>query len=140
MQLEKTLVEKTSAEKTSAEKTSAEKTSAEKTMAPLTPKEKTVLEFLELYASLHGFAPTYQEICKHFGFASFNSAQRYLKQLEAKNYISLGGANQKRAISLLQPASSYQNQVSSYQESTTTAAAFQIPMAGRGASWVPPES
>jgi SOS-response transcriptional repressor LexA len=52
------------------------------TTSPLTPKEKVVLEFLEMYARLNGFAPTYQEICKHFGFASFNSAQRYLKQLE----------------------------------------------------------
>lgn len=78
------------------------------TSKPLTPREKSVLEFLETYAQLHGYAPTYQEICNHFGFASFNSAQRYLKQLEAKDYISLGGANQKRAISLLQSASTYQ--------------------------------
>lgn len=78
---------------------------------PLTPREKSVMEFLEIYARLHGFAPTYQEICRHFGFASFNSAQRYLKQLESKGYISLGGSNQKRAISLLRSASAYQDEV-----------------------------
>lgn len=78
---------------------------------PLTPREKSVMEFLEVYARLQGFAPTYQEICRHFGFASFNSAQRYLKQLESKGYISLGGANQKRAISLLRSASAYQDEV-----------------------------
>lgn len=122
-------------------------------LTPLTPKEKTVLEFLETYARLNGFAPTYQEICRHFGFASFNSAQRYLKQLEAKEYISLGGANQKRAISLLQSASAYQEQIEERERKTETAGddtsttssgssaeAFQIPMLGRVAAGAPLEA
>ena len=116
-------------------------------LTPLTPKEKTVLEFLETYARMNGFAPTYQEICKHFGFASFNSAQRYLKQLEAKEYISLGGANQKRAISLLQSASAYQEQIedrergaSETDSSGSSVVAFQIPMLGRVAAGVPLEA
>lgn len=75
---------------------------------PLSPKEKTVLEFLEIYMREKGVSPTYQEICQHFGFASFNSVQRYLKQLEDKGYIQLPWANQKRAITLLQPASALQ--------------------------------
>ena len=124
--------------------------------APLTPKEKTVLEFLEMYARHNGFAPTYQEICKHFGFASFNSAQRYLKQLEAKEYISLGGANQKRAISLLQSASAYQEEIAdrtgggsgrgpergperAYGEKAK-GEIFQIPMLGRVAAGAPLEA
>lgn len=131
------------------------------TTSPLTPKEKVVLEFLEMYARLNGFAPTYQEICKHFGFASFNSAQRYLKQLEAKDYISLGGANQKRAISLLRSASAYQEDVedrgrrgssremssetsddarSDETSGTRSAEAFQIPMLGRVAAGAPLEA
>lgn len=138
--------------------------SVETNLTPLTPKEKTVLEFLEMYARLNGFAPTYQEICKHFGFASFNSAQRYLKQLEAKEYISLGGANQKRAISLLQSASAYQAQIEDRERrgdlvaspasstlsssisspgetyNTASADAFQIPMLGRVAAGAPLEA
>jgi repressor LexA len=131
------------------------------TTSPLTPKEKVVLEFLEMYARLNGFAPTYQEICKHFGFASFNSAQRYLKQLEAKDYISLGGANQKRAISLLRSASAYQEDVedrgrrrsgremssetsddarSDETSGARSAEAFQIPMLGRVAAGAPLEA
>ncbi|MBN8538749.1 MAG: repressor LexA [Deltaproteobacteria bacterium] len=131
------------------------------TTSPLTPKEKVVLEFLEMYARLNGFAPTYQEICKHFGFASFNSAQRYLKQLEAKDYISLGGANQKRAISLLRSASAYQEDVedrgrrgigremssetsddarSDEASGARSAEAFQIPMLGRVAAGAPLEA
>jgi repressor LexA len=125
--------------------------------APLTPKEKTVLEFLEMYARHNGYAPTYQEICKHFGFASFNSAQRYLKQLEAKEYISLGGGNQKRAISLLQSASAYQEEIEDRTSSSRRVDAkvesiadrskanssgelFQIPMLGRVAAGAPLEA
>ncbi len=118
---------------------------------PLTPKEKTVLEFLEMYARHNGFAPTYQEICKHFGFASFNSAQRYLKQLEAKEYISLGGGNQKRAISLLQSASAYQEEIADRTGGSgrgagnglgekATGELFQIPMLGRVAAGAPLEA
>ncbi|MES2856809.1 MAG: transcriptional repressor LexA [Bdellovibrionota bacterium] len=72
---------------------------------PLSMKEKNVLEFLENYLRNNGVSPTYQEICSHFGFASFNSVQRYLKQLESKGYIQLPWANQKRAIKILHPAS-----------------------------------
>ena len=52
--------------------------------SPLSLKEKNVLEFLETYIRGKGISPTYQEICQHFGFASFNSVQRYLKQLEVE--------------------------------------------------------
>lgn len=72
---------------------------------PLSPKEKSVLEFLEVYIRSNGVSPTYQEICQHFGFASYNSVQRYLKQLESKGYIQIPWSNQKRAITLLHPAS-----------------------------------
>lgn len=83
----------------------------QKEVQPLTPKEKSVLDFLESFVRLNGFAPSYQEICQHFRLASINSAQRYLKQLEAKSYVALGGANQKRAIRLLQSSAAYQNQI-----------------------------
>lgn len=73
---------------------------------PLTIKELKVLEFLEQYVLDQGVAPTFQEIKQHFGFASFNSVQRYLKQLQDKNYIHIPGGNQKRAIELLNPSRS----------------------------------
>ncbi len=137
----------TPATTTQSASTQATTTQATQT-TPLTPREKSVMEFLEVHARLHGFAPTYQEICRHFGFASFNSAQRYLKQLESKGYISLGGSNQKRAISLLRSASAYQDEVedrqsSSDTESTTGSSnveAFQVPMLGRVAAGAPLEA
>ena len=79
---------------------------------PLSLKEKNVLEFLESYIGERGISPTYQEICNHFGFASFNSVQRYLKQLEVKGYVQLPWANQKRAITILKPSSSLRETVS----------------------------
>lgn len=112
----------------------------------LTPKEKVVLEFLETYVRLNGYAPTYQEICSHFGFASFNSAQRYLKQLESKSYISLAGGNQKRAIGLLQASSSYQDQIEQRERDSlessggSAAEALYLPLLGRVAAGAPIEA
>ncbi len=110
--------------------------------APLSPREKPVLEFLETYARLHGFAPTYQEICSHFGFASFNSAQRYLRQLENKGYILLGGNNQKRSIRLLKSASTYQDTVEERERtgSPTASTAVALPLLGRVAAGAPLEA
>src|SRR4051794_21782215 len=78
----------------------------------LTAKEKKVMEFIESYLSEHGIAPSYQEIKENFGFASFNSVQRYLHQLQLKNYIYIPGGNQKRAITVLHSSSEIQSSVS----------------------------
>lgn len=115
---------------------------------PLTPKEKKVLEFLEMYMRQHGYSPTYQEICQHFGFASFNSVQRYLKQLDNKGYIRLPWSNQKRAITLLKPASALQDAIEELQgevRSNVTPAIvpsenFSLPLLGRVAAGAPIEA
>ena len=70
---------------------------------PLTEKEKAVLEFVEVSLAESGVSPSYQEIKDHFGFASFNSVQNYLKQLAHKGYIQMA-LNQKRAIQVLNPS------------------------------------
>lgn len=67
---------------------------------PLTAKEKAFLEFVEGFQTSSGISPSYQEIRDHFGFASFNSVQNYLKQLTRKGYIR-SHANQKRAIQIV---------------------------------------
>lgn len=81
-------------------------------LQPLTAKEKLVLEFIEDYLSIEGVAPTYREIKDHFGFSSFNSVQRYLKQLAKKQYLALGHSNQKRAITVLRSARAVQSSMS----------------------------
>jgi len=79
---------------------------------PLTLKELKVLEFIEQFMLDQGVAPTYQEIREHFGFASFNSVQRYLKQLQDKNYLYIPGGNQKRAMQVLHSSQSISNLLS----------------------------
>lgn len=70
----------------------------------LTVKEKAVLDFIDGYQKSSGISPSYQEIRDHFGFASFNSVQNYLKQLIRKGYVK-SSANQKRALQVVQPSS-----------------------------------
>lgn len=77
---------------------------------PLTAKEKMILEFLESSLADSGVCPSYQEIRDHFGFASFNSVQNYLKQLTNKGYIAQA-SNQKRAIQILQTSQAVQENV-----------------------------
>lgn len=72
----------------------------------LTAKEKSVLQFIEAELLSKGISPSYQEICDHFGFASFNSVQNYLKQLSSKGYLTIQ-QNQKRAIQLLHSAGDF---------------------------------
>ena len=76
-------------------------------LPPLTPKEKAVLECIEEHILSSGVSPSYQEIKDHFGLASFNSVQNYLKQLTAKGYIE-NPLGQKRAIQVLHSASAVQ--------------------------------
>lgn len=86
---------------------------------PLTAKEKSVLEFLEERMAASGVAPSYQEIRDHFGFASFNSVQNYLKQLTLKGYI-FTASNQKRAIQILRSSSTVQESVLKIKSSQET--------------------
>lgn len=81
-------------------------------LPPLTTKEKAVLEYIEQHLLSSGISPSYQEIKDHFGLASFNSVQNYLKQLTNKGYVSIP-LNQKRAIQVLHSASSVQEQMQS---------------------------
>jgi repressor LexA len=76
-------------------------------LVSLTPNEKKVLEFIEAFIAKKGMAPTYDEIRKKFDFASFNSVQRYLQQLQDKGYLKIAGRNQKRAIQVLNSADSF---------------------------------
>lgn len=72
-----------------------------KPLLSLTIKEKAVLEYIESCFLSSGICPSFQEIKEHFSFASFNSVQNYIKQLQAKGYITYS-PHQKRAIQILQ--------------------------------------
>ena len=75
-------------------------------LPPLTTKEKAVLQFIEDELLKKEVSPSYQEICDHFGFASYNSVQNYLKQLSNKGYVQFP-QNQKRAIQILNSAQDF---------------------------------
>jgi len=132
---------------------------------PLTLKELKVLEFIESFLQAQGVAPTYQEIRDNFGFASFNSVQRYLKQLQDKNYVHIPGGNQKRALQVLHPSNSIQSSLADRtheplvmsqtqhpfpsqlkkeallkSESPPTAESLSLPLLGRVAAGAPIEA
>jgi repressor LexA len=57
------------------------------TVLKLTPKQKLFLEFLAQFEVQHGYAPSQQEIAKHFGFKSLGTVQDYLTRLEEQGAL-----------------------------------------------------
>jgi repressor LexA len=55
----------------------------------LTDKQRSVLEFINTFASNNGFPPTRAEIAGHFGYKSQHSAEVHLIALQAKGRIEL---------------------------------------------------
>ncbi|OVE78669.1 repressor LexA [bacterium I07] len=68
----------------------------------LTSKQQAVYRFICEYIQSRKMAPSYDEIRSHFGFRSFQSVQKHLKQLQRKGFIRIPGKNQKRAITLVE--------------------------------------
>jgi repressor LexA len=86
-------------------------------LKPLSPKEKGVLDFVTTYFLENGHSPSYQEIKDHFGLASFNSVQNYLKQLQNKSYVRLF-PGQKRCIEILQTSDFFKDKILSFSKKT----------------------
>jgi len=116
----------------------------------LTEKEMNVLLFIEASLAERGLSPSYQEIKDHFGFASFNSVQNYLKQLLHKGYIAIP-SNQKRAIQILHSANSVQQVVQNRRAQATVRGPapkatpereglLSLPLLGKVAAGAPLES
>lgn len=110
------------------------------TPPPLTPKEKQILEYIESYIEENSFSPSYQEIKEYFGFASFYSIQRYLKQLSEKNYIQTEGGNKKRSIQIVNTSDSQLNSLMNKKSKNKLESDFlQIPILGSVAAGLPIE-
>lgn len=56
-------------------------------MKLLTPKQQSVLKYIEKYQLKHGASPTLREMRKHFNVSSDNSILKHLKALKEKGYI-----------------------------------------------------
>ena len=69
----------------------------------LTKKQKEFLGYISRYIEAWGHAPSFDEICAHFGFNSYNTVTTYLKILERKGYVRLPQKNLKRAIEVISP-------------------------------------
>ena len=69
----------------------------------LTKRQKVVFEFIKGYIQTHGVSPSYEEIRRNFGFGSYNSVQKHLKNLVAKGFLKTPWDNQKRALTLVEP-------------------------------------
>ena len=70
----------------------------------LTDKQKDFLAYISRYIEEWGMAPSFDEICSHFDFGSYNTVTTYLKILERKGYIRLPKEkNRKRAVEIISP-------------------------------------
>ncbi len=69
---------------------------------PLTRRQKQILDFLQSYIELHGYAPSFEEIAEHFRFRSLATVHEHLTNLERKGYIQRGH-NESRSIVVKPP-------------------------------------
>jgi repressor LexA len=66
----------------------------------LTRKQREILDFLSEEIGRNGFAPSFEEISKHFGYKSLATVHEHLSNLEKKGYIRRS-YNESRAIEIL---------------------------------------
>jgi repressor LexA len=69
----------------------------------LTRRQKQLLDHIGSYIDAHGYAPSFEEIAEHFGFASLATVHEHVSNLERKGYIRKA-YNRSRSIELV-PAS-----------------------------------
>jgi repressor LexA len=92
----------------------------------LTEKQKEFLAYISQYMEDWRRSPSFDEICSHFGFNSYNTVTTYLKALERKGYVRLPKKkNQKRAIQVISPVETKR---------------FEFPLLGRVAAGRPIEA
>ncbi|MEK7202595.1 MAG: transcriptional repressor LexA [Patescibacteria group bacterium] len=56
----------------------------------LTPKQKHILDFIDKYLEVNGYAPSYREIADHFGFSSVATVAEHVDNLKLKGYLATG--------------------------------------------------
>jgi repressor LexA len=89
----------------------------------VTKRQKELLDYLQSYIGEHRYAPTLEEIGRHFGLASLATVHKHLQNLERKGLIRRL-ANQSRALELVGAAA---------------APAVTVPLLGRVAAGAPIE-
>ncbi len=54
---------------------------------PLTKRQKEILDFLEGFLAENGYAPSFEEIARNFGYTSLATVHEHLENLKQKGYI-----------------------------------------------------
>src|SRR5881296_2137810 len=91
----------------------------------MTKRQKQVLDYLREYIDQHGYAPTLEEIGRHFRLASLATVHKHLRNLQRKRLIKRL-PHQSRALEVVGPA--------------TASRAVTVPLLGRVAAGVPIEA
>jgi repressor LexA len=92
---------------------------------PLTKRQKEILDFLEGFMGENGYAPSFEEIARHFGYTSLATVHEHLENLKQKGYIRKS-YNASRSLELV--------------PSGTHAAAVELPLLGSVAAGIPIEA
>jgi repressor LexA len=67
---------------------------------PLTKRQRQILDYLQNYGSVNGYAPSFEEIAEQFNYNSLATVHEHLSNLERKGYIKRN-YNESRAIEIL---------------------------------------
>lgn len=68
----------------------------------VTKRQKQVLDYLKSYIARHEYAPTLEEIRRHFGLGSLATVHKHLQGLERKGFIRRM-THQSRALEIAEP-------------------------------------
>jgi len=66
----------------------------------LTKRQREILRYLQAYTDENGYAPSFEEIARHFNYNSLATVHEHLTNLERKGYIKRS-YNESRAIEIL---------------------------------------
>jgi repressor LexA len=91
----------------------------------LTRRQKEILDYLSGYIEEHGYAPTIEEIGRHFGLSSLATVHKHLTNLQDKGLVKRAW-NRSRALELV--------------PSQVTVRAVEVPLLGRVAAGTPIEA
>ncbi len=69
---------------------------------PVTRRQREILDFITAHLADKGYAPSFEEIARQFGFHSLATVHEHLTNLERKGYIRRAH-NESRAIEIVPP-------------------------------------
>src|SRR5205823_1014844 len=69
---------------------------------PVTRRQREILDYIAKHLEEKGYAPSFEEIAKQFGFQSLATVHEHLTNLERKGYIRRSH-NESRAIEVVPP-------------------------------------